>query len=367
MSKRILYIVESLKRCGVTRQLALLAKGLPRPEFEVHVLALDRGRPVADELQTAGVSVTVLGRRWRWDPRTFLRLRSHIVRLQPQLVQTWQFQANTYGRCAAWTAGAKPLVAVERRLDRWKDWPEWLVDRRLARRTACLVANSVAVRDYYVEHGVSDARWEVVLDAAPPLPLSELSRDQFLEQFDLPPHARAILAVGKLRPENHHKDLIWATDLLKIIDDSVYLLIVGDGPQQARIERFRQCVRIEDRVRLLGRRDDVPQLLPHCAQFWQGSDDLGLPTALLEAMSAGLPIVASDTPAHRTVISHGENGLLAPVGDRAAIAKQALKLLEDAELATSLGEAARRRALQDFSPALTVERYAALYRELIRS
>ena len=126
MTKRILQIIPTLDRAGAEKQLCLLAQGLPRDEFEVHVCALTRGGPLADELSAAGVPLDVIGKRWKLDPQAFWRLKNHVARIQPDLIHTWMFAANTYGYAAARACGVKNIVAasgasIPGRADR--NWP----------------------------------------------------------------------------------------------------------------------------------------------------------------------------------------------------------------------------------------------------
>jgi len=120
--KRILQIIPTLDRSGAERQLCLLACGLPKDEFDVHVCALTRGGPLEAPLKAAGVPLTVIGKPLKVDPAAFWRMKRHIQALQPDLVQTWIFAANSYGRGAALAAGARRIVASERCVDTWKAW-----------------------------------------------------------------------------------------------------------------------------------------------------------------------------------------------------------------------------------------------------
>ena len=98
---RILHIIPALNHSGTAKQLALLAAGLPKDEFEIHVVALNAGGGMSPICGGSGIEPVVIGRRWRIDPMAFWRLRRHIRRLRPDLVHTWLFEANTYGRAAA--------------------------------------------------------------------------------------------------------------------------------------------------------------------------------------------------------------------------------------------------------------------------
>jgi glycosyltransferase involved in cell wall biosynthesis len=365
VKKRILHIIPTLDRGGAEKQLALLAAGLPRDEFDVHVCALTRGGPLESDLRAAGVPVTVIGKRWKFDPRAYRQLEQFIRQLQPQLVQTWLFAANSYGRLAARRAGVPCIVASERCVDRWKVWHELAIDRWLARDTARLVVNSTGVSDFYAQHGLPNEKFVVIPNGVEPPPPSNLTRETLLAELGLPAGSRLIGAVGRLWPQKRVKDLIWAADLLKVIRDDVHVLIIGDGPQRQRLERYREVVRITDRVHFLGARNDVPRLMPHFDLLWLASSFEGLPNSILEAMAAGVPVVASDIPGNRDLVVPGETGYLVPVGDRAALATRANELLDNPERARAMGEAGRRRALDEFSVARMIERFVKLYRELL--
>ncbi len=366
--KRILQIIPTLDRSGAEKQLSLLAAGLPRDEFEVHVCALTRGGPLLQNLEDAEVPTSIIGKTWKIDPGALWRLKRHIRHLGPDLVHTWIFAANAYGRYAAIRTGVKHIVGGERCVDPWKVWHELAIDRWLARRTDRICTNSSGVVDFYVERGLSKEKFAVIPNGIPPFePADELLREQLLSELGLPADARLVGAVGRLWPQKRLKDLIWATDLLKCIRDDVHLLIIGDGPQRWRLERYRDQCELQDRVHFLGSRDDIPRLLPHFDCLWLGSGYEGQSNAIMEAMSAGLPIVATNIAGNRDLVVENQTGFLVPVGDRAEFARQTKLLLEDQELARKMGEAGRQRMLQDFSVEKMINRHADLYRELIES
>lgn len=376
MPRRILQIIPTLDRSGAEKQLTLLAQGLSRQDWDVHVCALTRGGPLESELAAAGIPVTVLGKRWKCDPHAFWRLWRFIKKLKPDLVHTWLFAANAYGRAAALGAGVKCLVAGERCVDPWKSW-ELVFDRYLARYTARIVANSQGVRDFYVGQGIDAEKIEVIPNGIPPAPPCSTTRQEILAELGLPEDARIAGLVGRLWPQKRVKDAIWAADLLKVIRGDVYLLIVGDGPHRLRLEKFRDQCEIRDKVRFLGHRGDVPRLLPHFDVLWSPSAYEGQSNTILEAMAAGVPVVATDIPGTRDLVVDGQTGYLVSTEGwppnaatvnktvAAGLAKYTLRILDDRALAQQLGQAARKRALEEFSVEKMVARYADLYRRLL--
>jgi glycosyltransferase involved in cell wall biosynthesis len=363
---RILLIIPTLDRGGPEKQLTLLACGLKSRGWDVHVACLTRGGPYEEQLIAAGVSVKHIGKTWKVDPLAYWRLKRFIQELKPDLVHTWLFAANSYGRAAAFAAGVKHVLACERCADPWKRMPHLLLDRYLARRTERLVTNSNGVVDLYAQKGLPREKFVVIPNGIAPFQSTAPSeRSQLLKELELPENAKLVGAVGRLGAQKRYKDLIWAMDMLHCVFNDVYLLIIGDGPQRWRLERYTSQVAEGNPIRFLGERSDVPQILPHLFCFWLGSAYEGQSNALMEAMSAGLPVVASDIPGNRDLVVDGQTGYLFRPGDRAGLASRTSELLKHPELAAKLGAAGKARIEQEFSVDRMVNRHEELYRSLL--
>jgi len=183
--KRILHIIPTFDRGGAEKQLCMLTAGLPRDEFEVHVCALTRGGPLTEKLDEAEIPYHIIGKRLKADPIAWWQLRCHIKRLQPDLVHTWIYAADVYGRTAAITCGVKTLVTGLRCADPWKSESQLAIDRRLSRRTARLVANSPGVKDFYVEKGLPAEKIDVIPNGLAPLPPSDLTCAELFEELEI--------------------------------------------------------------------------------------------------------------------------------------------------------------------------------------
>ena len=365
MTRRILHIIPTLDPHGAEKQLTLLATGLPRDQFDVHVCALTRGGPHMDVLRQAGIPVTMIGKRWKLDPAAYWQLKRHIIALKPDLVHTWLFAGNSYGRAAARAAGVRHLIAAERCIDPWKAWHELAIDRYLARRTDRLVANSPAVRDFYVERGLPAEKFVVIPNGVPPAKPSCVSRAALLDELGLPADARLIGAIGRLWPQKRVKELIWGADQLRCVYQGAHLLVIGDGPLREQLERYARLCEVTEYVHFLGTRTDVPRLLPHFDVIWLASGYEGQSNAIMEAMASGIPVVATDIPGNRDLVVHGETGYLVPQNSRSAFAKWTLPLLEDSALAERLGSAGKMRMAAEFSVQRMVGRYLDLYSEIL--
>ena len=365
MKRRILEIIPTLDRAGAEKQMVMLADRLPRDEFDVHVCALTRGGPLETDLHEAGIPVTLIGKRWKFDPRAFWQLKRHVAELRPELIHTWIFAADAYGRAAGMACNVPHMICGLRCVDPWKSAWQLAVDRWLARRTSRIVANSPGVKAFYVGKGLAADQIEVIPNAVVPLGPSTVTRSELLAELELPENAKLIGLVGRLWAQKRVKDAIWAADLLKVIRKDTHLLIIGDGPLYDSLRRYRDQVQIRDQVHFLGSRDDVARMTPHFDVLWSTSGYEGQSNAIMEAMSAGVPVVATDIPGTRDLITDDETGRLFPIGNRAMLAKRTNQILNDAELAKRLGEAGRRRMTEEFCVEQMVQRYAELYRRVL--
>lgn len=365
MPPRILHIIPTLVRGGAEKQLTLLATGLSQSAFDVHVAVLTHSGPYEAVLRQQDVPITFVNKRWKVDPAAYARLKRLIRELRPDIVHTWLFAANAYGRAAAFSSGVRHVIAGERCVDKWKVWHELAIDRYLAKRTARIVTNSSGVRDFYVRQGIAEDKFVIIPNGIdPPEEHGRMTREQFLNELGLPGDVKLIGAIGRLWPQKRYKDLIWAAELLKAARNDTHLVICGEGPQQELLENFVADVRVGDRVHFLGQRHDVSRWIHLLDCFWLGSAYEGQSNAMMEAMLAGVPVVATDIPGNRDLVVHEETGLLVPVGDAGQMARKTNLLLEEPTLARRLGAAGRERIRTEFTVDKMVERHAELYRQL---
>jgi glycosyltransferase involved in cell wall biosynthesis len=170
-----------------------------------------------------------------------------------------------------------------------------------------------------------------------------------------------VLTPARLNPQKGHRALLEA---IAEVPEAL-LLFAGDGPEQAPLEAEAERLEVADRVRFLGRRKDVPQLLATCDVFALPSLYEGSSLAVLEAMAAGIPIVSSAIGGTDELIEDGRSGLLVPPGDAKALAGALRRVLADGELRASLAAAARERVDDGLTREQMAGRVTGVYRELL--
>jgi N-acetyl-alpha-D-glucosaminyl L-malate synthase BshA len=173
-----------------------------------------------------------------------------------------------------------------------------------------------------------------------------------------------LICVARLIDIKRHDLLIKAFSLVRT-DRSVKLLIVGDGPCQAKLEQLISHCKLQLQVTIVGFREDVAELLGLSDCFVLSSDSEGLSYSVIESMAAGIPAIVTDVGGNRELVKHGESGYLVPKGDAEGLATYVQELVEDQERRHKFGENARKWVREGFSIDHTVNEYVQLYREII--
>ena len=360
---RLALVIPTLDQSGAERQLTLLAKGLPRDEFTVHVFALNRGGRYADELMDAGIAVEVAGKRFRFDPLTWWRLRQGLRTFRPHVVQSFLFSANSYVRLPGVCPADCRLVVSERCVDQWKSGWQLELDRRLLSHTDAMTANSESVARFYASVGIPRHLITVIPNGTPAVPPGG-DREAVRRLPGLEGTRHIVGFAGRLARQKRLPDLIWAFQLLHQVVDDVKLVLIGDGPERDALSELAQNLGCRDRIIFAGHRPDAVSLLSGCDVFCLPSEFEGMSNSLMEAMSAGVPVVVSAIDANRELVSHEQTGLECPVGSAPELARALRRILTDSELGHRLSTAAREFIRTQASVEKMVAAHADLYRRL---
>jgi glycosyltransferase involved in cell wall biosynthesis len=353
---RVLYLIPSLEFGGAARQLTLLAARLPRDRFAPYVCVLGTAGPWADELRAAGVEVQVIRARHPLDPRIYRGLLRTRHRSRPDVIHAWQV-------CPLWWAIPLGTGARRRFIASWPSGIRdrgglgWL-DRRLMPLCGGVTVAGAAAAERCRRLGLTGDRVAVI---PPGVALAGAEPGVARRGLGLPPGARLIVGIGPLSVRKGFHDAIWAFNILQGLYDELHLVLVGGGPDVDRLRQFAHDVLAARRVHFAGPQPDVAGWLADAEVVWV-PDRVGAGVnAALEALAAGRPVVASRLPQLAEVVRDGEEGLLVPPADPAALARQTRRLLDDAGLRGRLGEAGRRRAEEDYGAPAMVRRFAELY------
>ncbi len=368
---------------GAERELANVALELTARGCRVTILTARWDSSWPAEIDYCGVRVVRLPHPPRHGWRTFRYMRQlvrwlarHQDRLDLVYVSTLQYDAYAALRAMG---DRVPVVLRAETAGRFGDCL-WQLDATCGRRikrqcmkAAALVGPSRAVerelkaagyprpRIHYLPHGVP---------IPPPrsTPAKATARavlKQANSALALPGWAPLAVCTTRLRPGKVLKSLVAAWEPIVARWPNARLWLAGERADPAAVDQQIEALSLTGRVVPAGVFDDVDELLAAADLFVLPAPEAGTSPALLEAMAAGLPIVAGDSPDHRELIPDGRYGLLVPACDTGAFSAAMERLLGQADLASRLGAAARRRAAAEFSLARTVDQHVTLFERLV--
>lgn len=375
----VMFVLETLLPGGTERSTLEIARAAPG--VRASVVQLLPGDALRPAFEAAGIPVHDLSGIHRHDaPGLFRALRRVIRSVRPDLVHTALLRPDLLGRLAALSAGV-PVVSSfvyaeygdEHRAGltgslRAKNRLAQVFDGLTARACAGFIANSESVRRSHTRGlRLDPERVEVIYRGRDPArfrvaPAAAAARRA---ELDVPPDGELVTMVGRLIDVKRQDDLLDAVARLAPTRPKLHLWLVGEGQDRPHLEARIRSEGLVDRIRLLGRRDDIPELLAASDVFVSTSRCEGHPGAVVEAMMAGLPVVASDIAMHAETIEHGRTGLLFPLGDAAALASALSDVFDDRERARAVGDAARRQADARFDVRRIAEAHSRFYRRIL--
>lgn len=353
---RVVQVVNSLAPAGAERLTTDLARSLDPSEFDVHVLVVRDGR-LREYVEEAGLPLVQTGFEFDYTfPFVIARMSSYLREQRPDIVHTHLLGSDIVGRMAAVLAGT-PIIVTTQHDTHPRPWIYRAYRRITGHLVDATVACSPAVADYCRTH-----------IGAPEERLATIENGVDVERFA---HAASewrepvtFGAVGSLIPVKGHDTLIRA--FARVSDDlpGSRLLIAGDGVERTALEELIVARGLEGRVFLAGRVDDVCTFLSQVDIFVHPSLSEGMPLAVLEAMAAAKPIIASDIPSLSATVGDGA-GSVVPPGDDEALASEMLRVAGDSDGSVAMGRRAQRRAAERYSLSRTVDEYVGLYRSLL--
>ena len=364
---RISYVIGSLDLGGAEGQLVALARGLDPERFEPSIWCLSHPGPLAFEAHQAGIRVHDLrmeGLRLARSPLETIRRLGQFVRgLQeerPHIIHGFLFHGYVAGALAGKLARVPIVVSARRSLGKFKagNRPLLAIERVANSFTDLLIANSFAVRsDVLLQEGVPAEKVVVIRNGL------DLSRYQLVPDISLKkdlrlaPESTVVTVVANFIHYKGHRYLLEAwTKVVEAVPGSVVLL-VGDGPLRPELERLALDLGIEDSIRFLGSRMDVPKLLAISDVLAHPSLEEGFCNAILEAMAAGKAIVAASVGGNPEAVVDGLTGILVPPGDAESLAEALVGVLKDPDRGRKMGVEGRARVEKEFGLASMVERY----------
>ena len=372
---KILYVIGTLDVGGTEGQLVQLVTHLNPKRFEPVVCCLSSSGPFARLLHEAGIPVEVIGFRG-FHPFRYPHVWgvvSRLVRLirfvrgeRPLIVHSFLFWAYILGTYAAKLARVPVIIASRRGLGHFKEGKvhHLFLERIANRLTNVILANSEAVKaDVVRQERVAPSMVRVIYNGIDPSLHENRTTSESRAALGIPDGGLVISVVARLFDYKGHEFFLRACCEISRRWPATTFLLIGDGPLRGRLEELARTFGLEQNVRFLGTRSDVPELLALTDVVVLPSLEEGFPNAVLEAMAAGKPVVATRVGGIPEAIVDEKTGLLVPAGDAASLAAAIGRLMEDPGRRTFMGAAGRQRVHERFGLSKMVAEMEALYEE----
>jgi glycosyltransferase involved in cell wall biosynthesis len=362
---KVLFLITELNVGGAERALARLLAGMDRERFEPVVACLYGSQSlVAESIRALEVPVIDLGMSHKWRLDALWRLYRLLRAERPAILHTWLFHANLAGRIVGRLARVPVVISGERTMGMESRW-RYLLNRLTLSLVDRVVCVSERVAAFCVRRvGVAPEKAVVIPNGVDfPDPAVLMDKATARSVVGLPVDGVLVGTVARLDPVKRLDVLLEALRAL----EGVRAFVVGYGPEEQRLKEMAEMMGLGERVRFAGYQQDVWPWLAACDVFALSSDWEGMPNAVLEAMGAGLPVVATAAGGTPDVVVDGVTGLLVPPGDSTALAAALDRLIHAPDLRRAMGAEGRRRVRECFSVQHMVERTQALYVELMGS
>lgn len=349
------------------------------PEIEGSVVTFERGRDERNspnEFVTSarelGLGVEIISERRRFDLSVLPRLKKIVNEHGPRLVVTHSVKSHFLlwrshiSRICPWVAFHHGYTSTDRKMRVYNHLDRWSLPAADRIVTVC----RAFARDLSRHTGVALDKISVLHNSIrPQLPASAAEAKAVRSRFGIADNEPLILAVGRLSKEKAHLDLLAAFSRLRESNpgSKARLIILGDGPERERLEAATDSSGNKDSVIFAGQLSDVWPFYAAADVFVLPSHSEGSPNVLLEAMAAGIPIVATAVGGVPEMVEHNQNALLVPANDPSALADAIARVLADGELAQRLTADASALVGTRYSPENYVRSLVEIYREVLRT
>jgi len=377
---KILALVEATNVNAIAKNMFefhLAAKELAQrstgfPVIELSLVTFDRDNNSAEFVSAAralGLEVDVIPERGRLDRSVIGALRKVVAERSPDVILTHQVKSHFLMNLSRlwkqhpWIAFNHGYTTTDRKVLLYNRLDRWSLPKADRVVTVC-----EAFAKGLVNMGVPRARIHVQHNSIRPEPKAGAHDVQALRSLlGLAEDERLILAVGRLSQEKAHIDLLRAVKILVATHSEINarLVIVGDGPERGTLDGAAASLGIQDRVVFTGQARNVGVYYAAADVLVNPSHSEGSPYVLLEAMTAGLPIVATEVGGVPEMVENNKTALLVPAGDPQTMAEAIARMLSDEQLAQRLAENASKLGSLRFSPDNYVRSLVEVYSEVI--
>lgn len=367
---KILHIVFGLPIGGAEVLLETICRKLDKQKYDIYVCSITDEGLLGPKIRETGVELITLNSSLRvYSVATIVKLFLLIRKINPVLVQTHMFQANTLGRIASFLANVPVIIATEHGFYRYKKKRQILIDWLLSHITDKIIVISEAVKNYIsLRTKIPLNKFQVIynfIDIETFIP--KKSKDELRQEFGISEQDFIVGSVGRIVKEKGYDILLQAMNLLKERGYSFKCIIVGDGKYLSTLKSNACAANLSRGVIFTGFRSDIADILQIFDIFALPTLDEGFGISIIEAQLMGLPVIASSVDAIPEIIQSGHNGLLIPPDDPNSLANEIEYLYKNAGRRSEIGIKARESVVERFSANVGVGNLDYTYTQLIKT
>lgn len=345
----LMFLIWSLEMGGAEHVVLNLVRGVDRARFNPMVCCLNWKGRMAAGLEQEGIPVFSLDKRPKFDPWMLVKMVRLFRRERVHLLNSHLWSAHFWGRLAAILAGVPAIVITEHNLDTWRNRAHFMADQILSKWTDKVIFVSEEVKNFYGKHLTLPAEKLQVVHNGIKIAKTTTSQSEIRKKMGVPEGSCIIGTVGRLDKRKGLRFLLDVVASLVQKNANIFCLIVGEGKEKDDLVQYRDSLGLQDKVKFLGYWPELAEVLSCMDIFTLSSIMEGLPLAILEAMSAGKPVVATDVGGNWEAVASGKTGWLVPYGDIPAMVSALSTLIENPKRAEEMGDAGFARIQTEFS------------------
>ena len=366
---KILIVVDNLGPGGTQRQIIEYLNGADRNNFEIKIINLDRDYDaLAEEIKALGYEVIGIAHKGRFSKSTITQLQRLFIKEKPNIVHTYLFTSDFYGRLAAKLAGVPVIVSAVRNVDLWQRWQHKLADWLFAKFTDKITINAECIRPFLVNNKGIPADKIVTIYNGIDLKRFEHLREPYgvRKELGIPSEALVVGMVSRFSKQKDYATFFKSAAMVLEQIPNVYFVAVGDGPKRKELELSAISHQISAKMIFTGLRKDIPDLINAMDISILSSHYEGCPNVILEYMACSKPVIASDVGGCSELIVNNRTGFIVSPGNPAVIVDKLLELLKDKEARIRIGKEGRKRIEEYFTSEIMVKNTESLYKELLK-
>lgn len=369
----ILYLIVSFRSGGTQRQLVELLKNLNKERYEPIVACFEKQGNFLKDIQKMDIPIVEIKHSGKLFKPQVIKVIFCLSRLlkKEKISILHAFLSHPYvlGTLAAKIVGTPIVIMSERNVDIYPKRRHWLAGHITQMLVNKIIVNAEAIKKYLMgQHGTKDEKFSVIYNG--------VNLDRFNLQIDMAEKRKrlgllsefpTIGILASLSEKKDHHTFLKAVGLMVKKIPSMQALIIGEGPLREKLQNMARQLGVGKNVKFLGNREDIPGILALLDILVLSSVREGFPNAILEAMAAGKPVVATDVGGCRELVQHGKTGYLVPPKRPDLLLDAIEKMLVDKEKAIEMGAMGRNWVLGNHSSSKMAYETEKVYEDLIRS